>query len=207
VIREFKERGLTFTCTSRVDLLMKHFDELRENGLYNVYIGIESLDDSSLAGVRKDVNASLTEALLKRLEDCGRFAFGTYMLCLDHDTVESVQQAVEKLSSFRALYGVVFWIATPFPGTDYYDRLEAAGEIWDRDPKHYDALHLVHRHPNISPEGARELLCYCVKNHCHADNIRKAKLLRKWADLERRAASASRPEGESALAPATSAWA
>lgn len=115
VIRALKERGLTFTCTSRVDVLMKHFDELRENGLQNVYIGIESMDDLSLAEVHKGVKASLTEALLKRLEARGSYAFGTYMLCLENDTAEKIQQAVEKLRSFQALYGVVFWIATPFP--------------------------------------------------------------------------------------------
>jgi len=189
VIRALKERGLTFTCTSRADVILKNFDELKENGLQNVYIGIESMDDRSLASVRKGMRSSLTETLLKRLEACGSFAFGTYMLCLENDTAESICEAAEKLSSFPSLYGVVFWIATPFPGTDFYDQLEVAGHILDREPKHYDALHLVHRHPHIVTAQARELLLYCVKRHCHEQNIRKAKVLRKWRELEQAQAS------------------
>lgn len=185
VIAALKARHLTFTCTSRVDVLLKHLDELKEYGLRNVYIGIESMDDRSLASVHKGVQSRITEALLRRLEAYGSFAFGTYMLCLENDTIESIRRSVEKLNAFPALYGVVFWIATPFPGTEFYDRLEAAGEISDRDPKHYDALHLVQHHPYISPTQARELLFDCVKKHCHPQNIRKAKVLRKWRDMER----------------------
>lgn len=190
VIQALREREMTWTCTSRVDVLLKHLDELRPLGLRNVYIGIESMDDRALASVRKGIQASKTEALLRRLEKYGCHAFGTYMLCLENDTVASVKAAVERLAEFRALYGVVFWIATPFPGTDFYDEVEAAHEIIDREPKHYDALHLVRRHAAISPEEARELLAYCVRSHCHEQNLRKQKVLRRWDRLEARAAAA-----------------
>ncbi len=189
VIRALRERELTFTCTSRVDVLLKHLDELEEKGLQNVYIGIESMDDRSLASVQKGIRATRTEELLRRLEASGHHAFGTYMLCLENDTVDSVQEAVVRLGKFPALYGVVFWIATPFPGTGYYDLAEAAGEIIDREPSHYDALHLVRRHPEISPPAARELLVWCVRNHCNDQNIRKAKALRRWQRLEALAGS------------------
>lgn len=193
VIRALRERGLTWTCTSRIDVILPHLDELKQLGLQNTYIGIESLDDLSLKSVHKGVTSDRTVALLERLESYGSFAFGTYMLCLEHDTIESVKAAVEKLSSFKSLYGVVFWIATPFPGTDYYDEVEAAGQIVDRNPKHYDALHLVRQHAHISPDEARELLFYCVRNHCHENNLRKAKILRKWAALEQAAKTGGVP--------------
>jgi radical SAM superfamily enzyme YgiQ (UPF0313 family) len=188
VIQALRRRQMTWTCTSRVDVLLKHLDELQPLGLRNVYIGIESMDDRALASVRKGIQASKTEALLRRLEAYGCYAFGTYMLCLENDTVDSVKAGVEKLAAFPALYGVVFWIATPFPGTDFYDEVEAAGEIIDREPKHYDALHLVRRHAAISPAAARDLLVYCVRHHCHEQNLRKRKILRRWEKLETRAA-------------------
>jgi pyruvate-formate lyase-activating enzyme len=182
VIQALREREMTWTCTSRVDVLHAHLDELRPLGLRNVYIGIESMDDRALASVRKGIKASKTEELLRRLEAYGCHAFGTYMLCLENDTIESVKASVERLAQFRALYGVVFWIATPFPGTDFYDQVEH--EIIDREPKHYDALHLVRRHASISPAEARELLFYCVRNHCHEQNLRKQKVLRRWDKIE-----------------------
>jgi pyruvate-formate lyase-activating enzyme len=184
VIQALHEREMTWTCTSRVDVLLKHLDELKPLGLRNVYIGIESMDDRALASVRKGIQSSKTEALLRRLEGLGCHAFGTYMLCLENDTVESVKAGVERLAEFSALYGVVFWIATPFPGTDFYDEVEAEQGIIDREPKHYDALHLVRRHAAISPPEARELLSYCVRHHCHEQNLRKRKILRRWERFE-----------------------
>jgi pyruvate-formate lyase-activating enzyme len=189
VLEALKAREMTFTCTSRVDVLIKNVDDLKRYGLKNVYIGIESMDDQSLASVRKGLRSGKTEDLLRRLETLGCFAFGTYMLCLENDRPESVQAAVEKLATFPALYGVVFWIATPFPGTSYYDEAEAAGEILDREPKHYDALHLVRKHPHLDPPEARRLLEWCVKSHCHEQNLRKYKILRRWEKLERQGAA------------------
>ncbi|MCG8422333.1 MAG: radical SAM protein [Proteobacteria bacterium] len=186
VIEAMEKREMTFTCTSRIDVLVRNIDELHEHGLTNVYVGIESMNPVSLQNVRKGNTPNKTTALLKRLHELGCFAFGTYMICMDNDTEESVKEDVAKLDMFPALYGAIFWITTPFPGTDLYDEVDAAGRIVDKDWSHYTALHLVQEHPNFTPEEARKLLYYCVKNHCHPMNLRKEKLVRRWNKIERR---------------------
>ena len=184
VIAAMEERGMSWTCTSRVDVLHRNVDELAEHGLRNVYIGIESMSDLSLKNVRKVSSVNLTVELLTRLGELGRFAFGTYMICMDNDTEESVKEDVAKLDKFEALYGAIFWITTPFPGTDLYDEMDAQGRVVDKDWKKYTALHLVHEHPNFTPEEARKLLYYCVRHHCNPLNFRKEKILRRWKKLE-----------------------
>lgn len=184
VISALRKRNLTWTCTSRIDRLTGKIKELKQLGLQNVYIGIESLNNLSLKSIRKGGNQNLTSNLLKELDENDCFAFGTYMLCLEYDTVESVKEDVEKLNYFSALYGIVFWIATPFPGTVFYDELDAKNMIIDKNWKHYDALNLVMKHDNISPHDGRKLLEYSVRNHCHELNIRKMKILGKWDKLE-----------------------
>jgi pyruvate-formate lyase-activating enzyme len=184
VIRAIHGRGMTWTCTSRVDVLRKYVEELCGLGLANVYVGIESMNEMSLKMVNKRNTPNATAALLYRLEELGRFAFGTYMICMDNDSEESVKEDIEKLHKFQALYGVVFWITTPFPGTEMWDKMDAEGRIIDKDWKKYTALHLVHKHSHFTPEQARDLLYYCVRTHCHPMNLRKEKIIRKWKKLE-----------------------
>lgn len=185
VIDALHKRNLTWNCTSRVDILQGNIAELTEYGLMNVYIGIESMNSLSLKLVKKGETPNQTVALLRELERQNQFALSTYMICFDNDSKESIKKDIEKLGNFKSLYSVVFWIATPFPRTEYYDECKLAGQIVDTNWKHYDVLHLVKKHPTISRKEARELLVYCVKNHCHDLNIRKAKILRKWEKLER----------------------
>jgi Radical SAM superfamily len=182
VIAAMEAREMTWTCTSRIDVLLRHVDELAGHGLKNVYVGIESMNDLSLSNVRKCSSSNKTAALLNRLAELGGFAFGTYMICMDNDTEESVKEDIAKLAHFEALYGVIFWITTPFPGTDLWDEMQP--RIVEKDWKKYTALHLVHSHPNFTPESARKLLYHCVRTHCHPVNFRKEKIIRRWAKLE-----------------------
>jgi hypothetical protein len=185
VIALLEKRGMSWTCTSRVDVMLRHLEELSQHGLKNTYMGIESMNDVSLKNVRKCSSSNTTAALLNRMHELGHFAFGTYMVCMDNDTEESVKEDIAKLAEFEALYGVIFWITTPFPGTDLWDDMDKDGRIFDKDWKKYTALHLVHNHPNFTPESARKLLYHCVRTHCHPLNFRKEKILRRWAKVEK----------------------
>ena len=185
VINALYKRKLTWNCTSRVDVLRGNIKDLKKHGLTGVYTGIESMNNLSLKAAKKGETNNQTVALLRELESNNCFAIATYMICFDQDTAESIKEDAEKLNSFKSLYSLVFWIATPFPGTEYYDKVKQADQIIDTNWKHYDVLHLVKRHQSISPKEARELLVYCVKNHCNELNIRKARILRKWEKLEK----------------------
>jgi hypothetical protein len=184
VIAAMEKREMSWTCTSRIDVLLRYVDELAQHGLKNVYVGIESMNDVSLSNIRKCSSVNKTAALLNRLAELGRFAFGTYMICMDNDTEESVKEDVAKLAAFEALYGAIFWITTPFPGTDLWDEMNSQGRVVEKDWKKYTALHLVHSHPNFTPESARSLLYHCVRTHCHPLNFRKEKIIRRWNKLE-----------------------
>lgn len=186
VLQALKKRNLSWNCTSRIDVLAGNIADLKSYGLTNVYIGIESMNKLSLKSVLKGETPSQAIALIKELEKNDAMAIATYMIGFDHDTPESIKEDIEKLKTLKALFSVVFWIATPFPGTKFWDELNAQGRIIDRNWKNYDVLHLVLDHPSISPEEARSLVKYCVKNHCNEMNIRKFKLLKKWENLERK---------------------
>lgn len=190
VLEALKKRELSWNCTSRIDVLTGHIAELKSYGLTNVYIGIESMNKLSLKSVQKGETPNQTIALIKELRKNNTMAIATYMIGFDNDTPESIKEDIEKLNTLEALFSVVFWVTTPFPGTAYWDDINRQGRIIDRNWKNYDVMHLVYNHPAIPPEEARNLLKYCVRNHCHEMNIRKYKLLKKMEKLEREGANA-----------------
>jgi radical SAM superfamily enzyme YgiQ (UPF0313 family) len=184
VLDAIHRRGMTFSATSRADVFSSHIKELREKGLRSVYIGIESLNDLSLHSVKKGIHSNHIIRLFKELVANGCFAFGTYMIGFEHDTVENVKENIEKLNVIEGLFAVEFWLVTPFPGTVFYENLDRKGKITSKNWEDYDAVHQIWRHPHMSNEEIEDLLRYAVKHHCNPINIRKIKLLRKWDKFE-----------------------
>ena len=186
VLEAIHKRGMTFSATSRADVFLGNIKELREKGLRSVYIGIESLNDYSLDSVKKGTNSAHVFNLFKELVANDSFAFGTYMIGFEHDTVDNVKENIEKLNYIEGLFAVEFWLVTPFPGTVFYETLDRQGKITDKNWEDYDAVHQIWRHPHISNEEIEDLLRYAVRHHCNPVNIRKMKVLRKWDRFEER---------------------
>ena len=187
VIEALHKREMTFSATSRADIFIGKIKELRERGMRSAYLGIESLNNFSLNSVKKGTNSNQVLQVFRELVENDSFAFATYMIGFDHDTVENVKENIEKLSAIEGLFAVQFWLVTPFPGTPFYDRLDREGKIINKNWKDYDAVHMISRHPHMSTEEIEDLLRYAVRNHCTPLNIRKQKVLRAWDKYEKMA--------------------
>ncbi len=120
------------------------------SGCRGLLMGLESISPVALRASRKGFNtpgeyASLVENLHRRkiaLQGC--FVFG-----LDDDTpdvfLKTARFAVEaKIDLPR------FAVATPFPNTGLYNRLESEGRILTRNWELYDGQHVVFQPKNMS---------------------------------------------------------
>ena len=127
-------------------------DLLQESGCRGLLLGLESIVAANLEGVRKGFNrpqefARVVERLHRRkISIQGCFVFG-----MDEDDpetcLETARQAVELGIDLPR-----FAIATPFPGTPLYRRLDAEGRILTRDWERYDGQHAVFRPARMSPQ-------------------------------------------------------
>jgi radical SAM superfamily enzyme YgiQ (UPF0313 family) len=115
------------------------------SGCRGVLMGLESISEESLRDCRKRFNSpddyrQMVERLhAHRIALNGCFVFGA-----DHDTPDVFRKTAEfaietKIDLPR------FAIATPFPNTALYRRLDAAGRILTRNWQLYDAQHVVFR--------------------------------------------------------------
>ena len=125
-------------------------DLVARSGCRGLLIGLESIEQASLAECKKGFNrperfAELVETLHRhRIALQGCFVFG-----LDHDTPEvflkTARLAVEaKIDLPR------FAVVTPFPGTPLFRRLEAEGRILTRNWELYDGQQVVFQPARMS---------------------------------------------------------
>jgi len=112
-------------------------------GLRSIFIGFESLDSAALTASNKKQNLGRDyDAVVRRVDDLGIMINGSFVFGLDGDGPDVFDRTVEWAVS-RGLTTATFHIATPYPGTAYYKRLEREGRILHRRWDLYDTRHVV----------------------------------------------------------------
>ena len=120
------------------------------SGCRGLLMGLESISPQNLRNSRKGFNSPDDYArVVQRLHEHGIALQGCFVFGLDHDTpdvfLKTAQFAVDaKIDLPR------FAIATPFPRTGLYNRLEAEGRILTKNWELYDGQHVVFRPLNMS---------------------------------------------------------
>ena len=141
--------GLTTTLLADDEELLT---AAAESGCRGVLMGLESINDDALSGMRKAFNdphrfAGMVDRLhRKRIALQGCFVFGN-----DADRPD----IFERTARFAVDTGIDlprFAVLTPFPGTPLFRRLDGEGRILHRDWERYDAQHVVFRPKHLTPE-------------------------------------------------------
>ncbi|HVR74711.1 MAG TPA: radical SAM protein [Planctomycetota bacterium] len=131
---------ITLNCARDESLL----DLMAESGCWLVSIGFESLSEKNIRTSQKlqnrvDDYQSVIEGLHRRgIAIEGNFVFG-----FDEDR----EDVFSKTADFVIASGIdlpEFYVLTPYPDTQLYQRLLAEGRIVDRDWSHYDNTHFHH---------------------------------------------------------------
>jgi len=130
-------------------------DRAAEAGARGFHIGFETVDPANLAAEAKVHNSvAAYKELIERCRRAGIMLAAGIMFGLDNDgpevfahTVETLQQMGVDLAYFK--------MATPYPGTPFYRRIDRQGRILTRDWSYYDGCFPVFRPQRLT---ARQLL-------------------------------------------------
>jgi radical SAM superfamily enzyme YgiQ (UPF0313 family) len=100
-----------------------------------VFIGMESIDPTNLAGVNKGFNKpGEYAAVLERLAARNVFAITSFIFGMDNDTTGVADRTLEQIRTWPP--GLpIFGLLTPLPATPLYKRLQTAGRL--TRPKHW----------------------------------------------------------------------
>ncbi len=151
-IRWISQASLTMTKDRELMRLM------HESGCAGVLTGIETISRNNLKQIHKSWNTvgiGYDEAL-KIARDNGISIVGSFILGMDDDTPESLNELLE-FTIHERFFAVLYNLLTPYPGTELYDQFLADGRLtrpqWWLDPD-YTYGSVVFKPRNIS---AREL--------------------------------------------------
>jgi radical SAM superfamily enzyme YgiQ (UPF0313 family) len=126
------------------------------SGCRGVLIGFESINDESIGSSLKLFNHPREYSnMVARLHGRGISVLGCFVFGLDGDEADVFGRTTDFVRSAR-IDLVRYAVATPFPGTLLYERLQREGRLISRNWEEYDTEHVVFRPLRMTPEQLSE---------------------------------------------------
>ena len=154
-MEELGKSGLKvhFWFQSRVKDIIRDEDlmpEFKRLGLYEVMLGIESINSAVLDRYEKKQDRDMAQKAINILRENGIMIMANVMFgdWLDsEETLREIFQFLKKQSDF-----LILTMTTPLPGTPYYEESTEAGRIEEADLGKYDFMHPIMRTLHLSAQ-------------------------------------------------------
>lgn len=141
--QELKNRDLQipWAIMARAELMDEELLEiLRDAGLFAVKYGIESSSQKILDGIGKGLNLKRAEEIVKYTKYLGIRTHLTFTFGLPGETQETINNTIDYALMLNPT-SVQFSLATPFPGTKFYEQMDVKGYILTKDLEKFDGNH------------------------------------------------------------------
>jgi radical SAM superfamily enzyme YgiQ (UPF0313 family) len=145
--------GLSTTRIAEDDELLRL---AAQSGCKGLLIGFESISQDTLNQTHKHFHAANQYGeVVKKLHDHGIGIQGCFVFGFDNDDESVFERTVEFVDRVR-IDLPRYAVATPFPNTGLYRRLEAEGRLLHKNWTLYDVEHVVFEPRQMSPERLQE---------------------------------------------------
>lgn len=138
-----------FIVYSRADFIANNprmLPTLKSMGVIDVMVGLEAIDDTTLAAYEKDIAADENVRCVRLLKDSGIECTGLFIMGID-----ATRSDFSQLNRWIARTGITtsaLSVFSPFPGTRVYE--DYRDSLTTTDCRKWDLLHLVARPTNLS---------------------------------------------------------
>jgi radical SAM superfamily enzyme YgiQ (UPF0313 family) len=170
---------------TRLDLLNEHnISKMFDVGLRLINVGIETRDPY----IAKQNKRNLVEEdhQRKMINYCYRKGVKVsafYILGLEYDTVDTIRDTISYALSLNT-YLARFSISTPYPGTEFFEKLNKESRLLTHDYEKYTQFNLVYKHQNLTPDQTKFLLEYAYRRYYFRPrfflNLMKWKIREYW---------------------------
>lgn len=195
-----------------------------KSGCKQLFVGLESVSQASLNGVRKQFNqVSDYHRAIAHIHAHGIAVQAGIVFGFDHDTPAIFRETIDFLET-AGVQNATFNILTPFPGTPLYRRLEAEDRILTRDWSKYNGrADVVFRPSQMTPAELLAGFRYATQRFYSARSIwrriSRSPVGLPWVlplnlaygfasrlDQPERISAAAVPEGRTDTSPALQRW-
>lgn len=164
---------IRFGIKARADSVARYPDIVRKMigvGIEGFEMGIESPNMKDLRSVSKGIRTDVHVRAVDNIKRWGGNAGGTFVIGLPDQTADEILQ-FPAYAKRIGLTSAAFGIATPFPGTPFYEELDAKELIFDDDWNRYDEMHSVFRTEHLSKDRIEELASICMAKFWTVDTF------------------------------------
>ena len=136
--REIIEEKLdvTWNCQIRADADFETLKLMAKAGCRLVIVGFESANQQILNNVRKGITVEQMRKFAKNVKKAGILLHADFIIGLPGETKETVKQTIRFIKEIKPDILQVS-VATPFPGTEFYDWLKKNDYLTTDDPDEY----------------------------------------------------------------------
>ncbi len=149
--------GVPWAIMARADLMDGEIlRALKRAGLHALKYGVESVDQGILDRCGKGMDLGKTEAMIRLTRKLGILYHLTFTFGLPGETRETIRESIAWCIRMDP-DTVQFSLSTPFPGSRFYEELEAQGRIKSTKWEEYDGFfHSVVATEALDPEEILE---------------------------------------------------
>lgn len=164
---------IRFGVKVRADSVAKHPDIVRKMiavGIVGFEMGIESPNVNDIESIGKGMKTDAHIQAVNNIKKWGGNAGGTFVIGLPDQTEDQIlgfPEYAKRIGLTSSAYG----IATPFPGTRFYQDIDAQGLIFEKDWNRYDEMHSIFRSQHVSSERIEELASICMARFWTVDTF------------------------------------
>jgi radical SAM superfamily enzyme YgiQ (UPF0313 family) len=115
-------------------------ERMRKTGLFAVKYGVESSSQTLLNNIQKGTNLKRVEEIVNYTKYLGIRTHLTFTFGLPGEDSRTLRQTIDYAIALNPT-SVQFSLATPFPGTRFYDEMDAQGHILTKDWERFDGNH------------------------------------------------------------------
>lgn len=173
---------MTFSVMTRVDSIVRYpklLKKMCDSGILSYEMGFESSSQKDLNNVKKGITFDMQRKAVRMLRDNGANVSGTFVIGLPSQSQEEIRQFPAYAKEI-GLMNCAFGIATPFPRTEFYEKLEKDGLIFERDWTKFDEMHSVFKLNPLTAKRLEEMETYCMARFWTLNTLLdKAKVLQK----------------------------
>jgi anaerobic magnesium-protoporphyrin IX monomethyl ester cyclase len=155
---------------------------MKKAGCHTVFIGFESVNPDTLKAMKKKQSVAEIVRAIKVLRRYRIHIHGMFVYGFDEDDWHTVKETVRFARKSR-LTSSQFLILTPFPGSEFYNKMQADRRIRFKDWSLYDAHHVVFQPARFFPFDLQRAQIFSHKKFYSLKEMIKKFFRGKWISL------------------------
>ena len=168
--KEYNERGLdiAWACNARVGLDNETLKAMKEAGCRLLIVGYESGSDEILRNIKKGITVQQIKDFAKNARKAGLLVHGDFIVGLPGENRKTIEMTKKLIKEIKPDILQV-QVATPLPGTEFYEWCKENGYLLTNDPNEYldEQGHqkTIISYPNLSSEEITKAVDEILKEY------------------------------------------